>query len=182
MKYVFAAFLLPAIIGLSTWSTPISAAVDDPQILQNGDQQSGSNLVLIESQPNDLEGWVDIAPLGSNATRNSTDANPAGLVHLPFSASGDTKIIVNMDYVSWIFTSGTTTEIKTIGSPQLNSIQNEKSKTLLISNIKQDRLAEVYLEGSGAMIPMDGPDKYVINADLLRWAKIPDEASVSVIK
>ncbi len=182
MNSFFAALLLPAMIGLSTWSMPISAAASTQPSLQSGVQEGGSNLVLIESQPNDLDGWVDIAPLGSNATRNSIDGNSSGLVHLPFSASGDTKIIVNMDRVSWIFTSGTTTEITTIGYPQRNNFQNEKAATLLIADIKQDRLAEVYLDGSSNMIPMDGPDKYVINADLLRWAKIPDEASVSVIK
>jgi hypothetical protein len=137
---------------------------------------------MISSQPNDLEGWVDIAPLGAKATSVSQTGEVEGLIHLPFSASGDTKIIANMEHVGWIFTSGTTTEIRTIGSGQSYGVVQDEPQTLLLSDIKQDRLAEVYITGESAMVPMAGPDKYVLNARLLRWARIPDEASVSIVR
>lgn len=179
MKYFFAALTLLALLVVSTVthasSTPESTATSVVQT-------SGSNLVMITSQPNDLEGWVDIAPLGSKATSVSQSGEVEGLVHLPFSASGDTKIIVNMDHVGWIFTSGTTTEIKTIGASPGYGIVQDEPQTLMLSDIKQDRLAEVYMKDTNIMIPMAGPDKYVLNARLLRWAQIPDEASVSIVR
>lgn len=179
MKYFFAVLTLLALLVVSTFTHASSGpATPTGSLVQN----SGSNLVMITSQPNDLEGWVDIAPLGSNATTMSQSGEIEGLVHLPFSASGDTKIIVNMDHVGWIFTSGTTTEIQTIGSSSGYGIVQDEPQTLMLSDIKQDRLAEVFMTGNATMIPMAGPDKYVLNARLLRWAKIPDEARVSIVK
>ncbi len=178
MKYFFAALTLLALIAVSTFThaNPTSEA-EEIQVQNSG----RSNLVMIESLPNDLEGWVDIAPVGSMA-KASSKMGGEGLIHLPFSASGDTKIIVNMDHAEWIFTSGTTTEISTIGSTSHYNVMNQEPQTLLLSGIKQDRLAEVWLLDNGPSISMDGPDKYIINARQLRWAKIPDEASVSLVE
>jgi hypothetical protein len=183
MKHYFAALLLPAMIGLSTWSSPISTETNPSSAFPLQSQNGNSNLLLIQGKSDDIDGWVDIAPVGSKARHNSRDGNMEGLVHLPFSTTGgDTKIIVNMDHASWIFTSGNSTQIEVLGSSHQTSVQNEKPKTLMISNLKLDRLAEVSMQGSGGLVSMDGPEKYLINADLLRWAKIPDEASVSVIE
>jgi len=183
MKQYFAALLLPAMIGLSTWSSPISTEANAQPASPLQSQNGNSNLVLIQGQPNDIDGWVDIAPVGSKARQNSRDGNTEGLVRLPFSTSGgNTKIIVNMDHASWIFASGNSTEIDVIGSSRRTTIQNEQPKTIIISGLQLDRLAEVSMQGTSSLISMDGPEKYLINADLLRWAKIPNEASVSVIE
>lgn len=183
MKHYFAALLLPAMIGLSTWSSPISTEANAQPASPLQSQSGNSNLILIQGQSNDIDGWVDIAPVGSKARQNSRDGNTEGLVHLPFSTSGGkTKIIVNMDHASWIFTSGNSTEIDVIGSSRQTTIQNEPPKTIMISGLQLDRLAEVSMEGNASLVSMDGPENYLINAELLRWAKIPAEANVSVIK
>lgn len=183
MKYFFAALIVPAMIGLSTWSVPIAAKASPQPAAPLQSQVGNSNLILIQGSSDDIDGWVDIAPVGSKARENSRDGNMEGLIHLPFStAGGDTKIIVNMDHASWIFTSGNSTQIDVIGSSHQTTVQNENPKTLMISDLKLDRLAEVSMGGVSGLVSMDGPEKYLINADLLRWAKIPNEASVSVIE
>jgi hypothetical protein len=179
MKFFFAALTFLALFVASTFMHANSGLAST---MGNLVQNSSSNLILISGHPNDLEGWVDIAPIGSTATTVSQTGEIEGLVHLPFGASGNTKIIVNMDYAGWVFTSGTTTQVKTLGTVSSHGSVQEEPQTLLLSGIKQDRLAEVHMTGDSAMIPMDGPDNYVLNARLLRWAKIPDEARVSIVQ
>jgi len=189
MKYILAAVLLPALLGVTVLSQPSEGPSDRPDMdapLQSSARQNESaNLVLITSTPDDFEGWVDIAPIGSSARTSSRDGNVTGLIHLPFSASGDTKILVNMNQVSWIFTSGQNVNVDTIGTvgPKKEAtVLQTQPKTLMISGIHADRLAEVYFTDSNIMVPMDGPEKYVLNSGLLRWAQLPVEAQVSVIE
>ena len=179
MKYIFAVLTLLALLLIASLgqASPTSA----PRAENVGQSESG-NLVFIQSQPNDLEGWVDIAPLGSTARTNDRSGNVEGLIHLPFSASGDTKIIVNMDYAEWIFTTGITTQVTQLGNRGSAQIMPTEPRILMLSAMKTDSLAEVYLSDSPTMVPMDGPDQYAINAHMLRWAKIPLDAHVSLLK
>jgi len=179
MKYFFAVLTLLALIAIASLGQASPPSTSNAGILS---QSESANLVLIQSQPNDLEGWVDIAPLGTTARTANQSGNVEGLIHLPFSASGDTKVIVNMDYAEWVFTSGIATQVTQLGTNRSSQAVVTEPRILILSGMKTDSLAEVYLTDSPTMVPMDGPGKYAINTQVLRWAKIPFDANLSLLE
>ena len=173
MKTVYLALLLGSIALAAASSTTLTP--------QDGSLGASSNIVLIEGVGAPGEGWVQIAPAGSMLQGPTEGQRTSGLATFPFSELGDTKVLINMDYASWVYVAGQKTKVTHIGGKIGTGNTMAAASPISISGLHDSGFFEVREPGGGTLT-LEGTSDYLFSADSFSWMKLPVGAKVRLLQ
>lgn len=173
MKTVYLALLLGSLALAAASSTGL------PQ--QNGALGASGNLVLIEGLGSPGEGWVQMAPSGSMLQGPTDGQRTGGLATFPFSELGDTKVLINMEYASWVYVAGQKTKVTYLGGKDGGVMASAAASPISISGLQDSGFFEVR-EVNGGTLTLEGNSDYLFNPDSFSWMKLPVGAKVRLLR
>lgn len=135
---------------------------------------------MIEGVGEPGQGWVEIARVGSTATEPGTGH---GLVKIPFSVLGNTKVLVNMEHAAWVYSVGQETTVRDFRNPVVaasgeGSIQ---AAPLLVSGLAVDTYLEVTF-ANGTSKTLEGDSQYLFPLKDIGWMKLPKDAKAHLLR
>ncbi|MGB0953097.1 MAG: hypothetical protein ACPG31_07715 [Planctomycetota bacterium] len=167
------------LLFLSSWA---SGSTDDspntaPVASTMGSGDAG--VILIEGTGNAGEGWVEFAPLGSNANGPSGGSTNPELVRLPFSVLGHTKILINMDHAEWVYSVGQPTNVTNLSHRKSGNTQ-EALPPILVSKGSGEGFLE-FVTDAGQVINLPSREDYLFPQEGFRYIKLPEGSAVKLL-
>jgi len=176
MKTVYLGLLLGSLVLASASPVSINLQQDEDSL------RGGSNLVLIEGLGAPGDGWIQMAPAGSKTMGPSNGQPSAGLTTFPFSELGNTKLLLNMEHVSWVYSAGQETRFTRFGkSMTANDYAQHVAPPLHITGLRGSGFFEV-TRPNGISLTLEGDSDYLFAQDSFSWMKLPIGANVSLLK
>ncbi|MHC4823808.1 MAG: hypothetical protein ACYTEP_07295 [Planctomycetota bacterium] len=158
----------------------LAFATNSPHVESPGQALSSgsSQVVMIEGVGEPGEGWVEIAPAGSAAVAPGSEH---GLVKIPFSVLGNTKILVNMEHAAWVYAVGQETKVHELHSSAHAGTVVPSDRPMVISGLKVESFLEVTLN-DGVTKTLEGGHQYLFPQDGFQWMKLPADAHARLLK
>lgn len=148
---------------------------------QQQEVRAGSGWVMIESPTGHPERWVKLAYSGHQVKGMKNLHNP-GLVHLDFEEPAPTRILVNLEKIDWMVVSGESLGIQELAPVPQGSLLEAKRDVLRLSGLERNTVAEVAFDLTGKLVSMNGPEDYLLQADAMLWASLPQGSKIEVIE
>jgi len=169
---------LLAAVGLTTLGVGAHSA-SAPASTESATSGGNPGILLIEGTGNAGEGWVEIAPVGSRATGPGGGKEEHGLVRLPFSVLGHTKILINMEHAAWVYSVGQPTEVTNLGRDQAGTVQARQAPILITHGTGEGFLE--YVGEDGQVLNLPSHEDYLFPPDGFRYIKLPKGSMVKTI-
>ena len=168
--------LLLCLGGLAFAASSPTASVPMHTVSAHG----GSQVVMIEGVGEPGQGWVEIAPIGNTATEPGAGK---GLVKIPFSVLGNTKVLINMEHAAWVYSVGQETTVHDFRDAVVTDSGEggRQASPLLITGLEVGKYLEVTFS-NGDTKTLEGDHQYIFPQKDIGWMQLPKGANAHLLR